>query len=201
MFKNRSALWIALVALAALAGGYLVSRQLDRNLPALQGGTVLPQSRPVAPFSLTDHLGAPFDNARLLGAPHLVFFGFTHCPDICPTTLALLAQLNRDPALGELRTLFVTVDPARDDELTLKRYVDAFGGRLIGLRGEDAALEPLLSSLGAARSVQQTADGAYLVDHSATLFYLDGEGRLVAVFTPPFSLPRLRADLVQLAGG
>ena len=199
MFKNRSAFWIALVALAALAGGYLVSRQLARDVPALQSGTILPQPRPVAPFSLTDHLGAPFDNARLKGAPHLVFFGFTHCPDICPSTLALLAQLNRDPDLAGLRTLFVTVDPERDDQETMRRYVDAFGGGLIGARGEDAALAPLATSLGAAYSTEKTADGSTRVDHTATLFYIDREGRLAAVFTPPFSLPKLRADLALLA--
>ena len=66
----------------------------------------------MATFALTDQDGKPFDNASLAGSPSLVFFGFTHCPDVCPTTLALLAQLHRDPALKDLRIVFVTVDPA-----------------------------------------------------------------------------------------
>jgi protein SCO1/2 len=128
-----------------------------------------------------------------------VFFGFTHCPDVCPTTLALLAQLARDPAASAPATVFVTVDPQRDDLLMLRRYVEAFDSRFIGLRGEDAQLEPLLQSLGVARAIHQTPDGLYTVDHSATLFYLDSHGRLAAVFTPPFSLPQLRADFARLA--
>jgi len=177
----------------------MVSRQLGVETPVLQSGTPMPQPRPVAPFSLTDHEGRPFANDRLLGTPHLAFFGFTHCPDICPTTLALLAQLNREQSGGDLVTLFITVDPERDDQPTMKRYVDAFGGRLIGLRGDDPALDPLLSSLGAARSIRSSADGGVVVDHTATLYFIDAKGRLAAVFTPPFSLARLRADLAVLA--
>jgi protein SCO1 len=199
VLKNRSTLYFGLVALAALAGGFMVSRQLGVETPVLESGTPLPQPRPVAPFSLTDHEGNPFANDRLLGNPHLVFFGFTHCPDICPTTLALLAQINREQSGGDLVTLFITVDPQRDDQPTMKRYVDAFGGRLIGLRGEDPALDPLLSSLGAAKSIRSSADGGVIVDHTATLYFIDANGRLAAVFTPPFSLPRLRADLALLA--
>ncbi|MGC4028283.1 MAG: SCO family protein [Steroidobacteraceae bacterium] len=199
MSKNRSVLYFSLVALAALAFGFIVSRQFATPAEPLEAGTRLPQPRELAAFSLTDHLGASFTNARLQGEPHLVFFGFTHCPDVCPTTLALLAQLARDPAAHTPATLFVTVDPERDDLLTLHRYVDAFDGHFIGLRGEDAQLEPLLQSLGVVRAIQRTPDGLYTVDHSATLFYLDGQGRLAAVFTPPFSLPKLRADLTRLA--
>jgi protein SCO1 len=177
----------------------LLSRQLGGPpVPRLESGTALPQPRAVAPFSLTDQLGAPFDAQRLVGSPHLVFFGFTHCPDVCPTTLALLTQLSRDPALSELRTVFVTVDPDRDSQDVLLRYVEAFGGSLTGLRGDKAALDPLAASLGAAYSVEATADGSSRVDHTATLFYLDRQGRLAAVFTPPFKLQALRDDLARL---
>jgi protein SCO1/2 len=199
VFKNRSAPWFALIALAALLGGFLLSRQLGSPpAPQLASGTALPEPRPVAPFSLTDPLGAPFDARRLVGAPHLVFFGFTHCPDVCPTTLALLAQLSRDPALSELRTVFVTVDPDRDSQEVMRQYVDAFGGNMLGLRGDKAALDPLAASLGAAYSVEATADGSARVDHTATLFYLDRQGRLAAVFTPPHTLQALRDDLAVL---
>ena len=187
------------MVLAAAAAGYMVARQLQQDLPALAAGTRMPQPRPVAAFTLQDHHGAVFGNAQLAGAPSLVFFGFTHCPDVCPTTLALMAQLAREPRLAGLRLVFVTVDPNRDDATALAGYVQAFGDSITGLRGEDAALEPLLQSLGAARSVQQLAGGDYVVDHSATLFYLDAQGRLAAVFTPPFSFPALRDDLAVLA--
>jgi protein SCO1/2 len=198
MRRNQTFIYVGLMMLAAAAAGYMVARQLERGVPELKSGTALPQPRTLATFSLKDQQGSDFGNAQLRGAPSLLFFGFTHCPDVCPTTLALMAQLARDPDLAGLRMLFVTVDPRRDDQLTLQRYVTAFGGNLTGLRGEDAQLDPLLMSVGAARSIQPLAGGDYAVDHSATLFYLDAQGRLSAVFTPPFALEQLRNDLLTL---
>lgn len=199
MSKNRSILYYSLVTLTALAFGFFASHQLTTSPEPLEAGTRLAQPRPVAPFSLTDHLGAAFSNARLQGQPHLVFFGYTHCPDICPMTLALVAQLARDPQANAPAMLFVTVDPERDDLAALRQYVAAFDSRFIGLRGDDAQLDPLLRNLGAVRAIEHTPDGAYIVDHSATLFYIDAQGRFAAVFTPPFSLPGLRADFARLA--
>lgn len=198
MKRSRSYLYLGLMILAAAAAGYMVARRLQDDSPALTAGTRLPAPRPVAEFSLQDHHGANFGSAQLKGKPSLVFFGFTHCPDVCPTTLALMAQLAREPRLSNLRLLFVTVDPHRDDTATLASYVQAFGPTLTGLRGEDAQLEPLLHSLGAARSVQQLAGGDYAVDHSAALFFVDAQGRFAAVFTPPLSFPALRDDLIAL---
>lgn len=199
MSVNRSAIYVGLMVLAAALAGYMVSLKLARSAaPALQSGTALPAPRPVAKFTLTDHLGEPFGNARLAGHPTLVFFGFTHCPDVCPTTLAMTAQLQRDPALARLETLFITVDPGRDDQRMLQQYVQAFGGGLVGLRGEDASLEPLLLSLGAARSVRPGVGADYSVDHSATLYYINARGALSAVFTPPFVQAALRSDLATL---
>lgn len=199
MSVNRSAIYVGLMVLAAALAGYMVSLRLARSAaPALQSGTPYPAPRLVAPFVLTDHLGAPFSNARLAGHPTLVFFGFTHCPDVCPTTLAMTAQLKRDPALARLEVLFVTVDPERDTQQLLQQYVNAFGEGLVGLRGENAALEPLLRSLVAARSVQPGVGADYSVDHSANLHYINANGAFSAVFTPPFSQPALRRDLVTL---
>jgi protein SCO1 len=188
---------MGLMVLAAAVAGYMVSLNLARGAPVLVSGTALPP-RPVTSFTLTDHQGADFGNAQLGAAPSLVFFGFTHCPDVCPTTLALMAQLQRDPALQPLRMVFITVDPQRDDQTAMQRYVAAFGGSFIGLRGEDAALEPLLKSLGAARSVQPLAGSDYAVDHSATLYYVNDRGALSAVFTPPFDHAGLGKDLAAL---
>jgi protein SCO1 len=199
MAINRSLLYVALLVLGAAVAGYMVSRQLARGgAPALQSGTALPAPRAIVPFALTDHLGAPFTNSRLAGQPTLVFFGFTHCPDICPTTLAMVAQLKRDSGLDQIQTVFVTVDPGRDDQRMMQQYVNAFGQGLIGLRGEDAALEPLLQSLAAVRSVQPRVGADYAVDHSATLYYINSRGVLSAVFTPPFDAAAMRADLVAL---
>jgi protein SCO1/2 len=198
MAKNRSAVYVGLLIVAAALAGYIVARSLQTGGPQLTSGTALPEARQVAAFRLTDQDGVAFDNLKLTGNPSLVFFGFTHCPDVCPTTLALMTQLHRDPALRELRMVFVTVDPARDDALTLRHYVEAFGGGFTALRGEDAALDPLLKDLGAVRSVTPLAGGDYAVDHSATLYFINRKGALSAVFTPPFDHARLRSDLLAL---
>lgn len=186
--------------LAAALAGALVAHRFAGESVALSSGTWLPQSRAVAPFSLTDQDGRPFDQGRLAGAPSLLFFGFTHCPDVCPQTLALLARLDQDPPVADLRTLFVTVDPERDDVAAMKQYASFFSPRIVALTGDDKQIDALMTSLGAARLRQPQAGGGYSVDHSATIFVIDAAGRLVAVFTPPFNLPALRADLKTLAG-
>jgi protein SCO1/2 len=202
MSKKRSILVPVLLVLAAAMAGYMVSRQLARSeLPQLLSGTVLNAPRAIAPFSLTDHMGRPFGLAELSGQPSLLFFGFTHCPDVCPTTVALMAQLQREPALQRLRVVFVTVDPQRDDPAAMKQYVEAFGGNLVGLTGPDAALDPLLSNLGVAHIVEARAGSDYTVDHSATLYYINAQGALTAVFTPPFGFANLRSDLTTLLAG
>lgn len=199
MTVNRSWLYVGVMVIAAAVAGYMVSRLLARSTtPALQSGTALPAPRPLPAFTLADHLGSPFGNAQLSGRPALVFFGFTHCPDVCPMTLALLSQLQRDEAFKDLRMLFITVDPARDDQAVLQRYVAAFGGRFTGLRGDDAELDPLLLGLGAARFVQPRVGADYNVDHSAVLYYINSRGALSAVFTPPHQLAGLRNDLATL---
>jgi protein SCO1/2 len=198
MWKKRSALYLLPLVLAAAAAGYMVSRQLARAAPVLTSGSTLPAPRPLPAFSLTDQTGAAFGRAQLAGAPALMFFGFTHCPDVCPTTLALMAQLRREPAMARLRPVFVTVDPARDDTRALGLYVNAFGGNMVGLRGEMPDLEPLLKGMGVAHSITPLPGGSYVVDHSAALYYINARGQWSAAFTPPFTLDSLRQDLTTL---
>lgn len=184
--------------LAAAGAGYMVSRLLARDPPQLASGTLLPTPRALPEFTLTDHTGAAFGPAQLSGRPSLMFFGFTHCPDICPTTLALMVQLLRDPALAALRPVFVTVDPERDDTTALAQYVAAFGDNLVGLRGEEAQLAPLLARMGVAHAKLPLPGGGYTVDHSAALYYLNARGEWTAAFTPPFDYKALRDDLAAL---
>lgn len=199
MSKKRFALYLLPIGLAAALAGYIVSQRLAHPAPpALTTGTALPAPRVVAAFELTDQSGQPFGNAGLTGQPSLVFFGFTHCPDVCPTTLALLAQLHREASLSAVRIVFVTVDPKRDDPAAMKQYVDAFGAGITGLTGSEDALAPLLSNLGVVHSIQPLAGDDYTVDHSATIYYLNARGEFSAVFTPPFDYAGMRADLTTL---
>lgn len=192
-------MYLVPLVLAAAAAGYMVSRQLaPGGVPQLAAGTALPQPRVVPEFSLTDQHGAVFDNSRLAGQPSLVFFGFTHCPDVCPSTLALMSQLTREPQLAQLRPVFVSVDPERDDVRTVGLYVNAFGTHITGLRGTEEELAPLLAGLGVAHGTLPLPGGGYTVDHSAALYYLNGRGQWSAAFTPPFTLASLRQDLLTL---
>ena len=157
------------------------------------------QPRPLPQFHLKDLSGADFDLERLRGHPTLLFFGFTNCPDVCPTTLATLAQVQRAPPLPGAQVLFITIDPERDSAASLQVYLGAFSSSFIGARGDARALAPLLHSLGAIAMRENLPDGSYTMDHSATLYLLDRAGRLVAVFSPPFSAPKLSADLQRVA--
>ncbi len=172
---------------------------LSQKPPALHSGTWLPQPRLLSPFALSDQSGQRYDNASLAGHPSLLYFGFTTCPDVCPATLAVLAQLQRNPPLRQMQVLFVSVDPERDRPQMLARYLASFDPHFTGLTGNAAALAPLLHSLGAIAERVSLPDGSYTMDHSATLYLLDRQGRMAAVFSPPFTTTSLRADLEQVA--
>src|ERR1041384_4749293 len=130
---KRYFLVTAVIALAAGFAGVFVGRGLMKSaLPPLESGTALPQPAPLAEFTLLDTSGKPVTPADLRGHPTLVFFGFTHCPDVCPTTLALLSAVQRELALPGLKIALVTVDPERDTPEQMGKYISAFRGDLIG---------------------------------------------------------------------
>jgi protein SCO1/2 len=110
----------------------------------------------------------------------------------------MLEQLQRSKALPETRVVFVSIDPQRDSAAMLRAYLGYFDPNFIGLRGDPAALAPLLRSLSAIAVREPLPDGSYTMDHSATLYLLDRSARLVAVFTPPFAATRIASDLQQL---
>jgi protein SCO1 len=168
--------------------------------PALEAGTLLPEPRPLPEFALVDHHGRPFGPGRLAGEWTLVFAGFTHCPDICPATLAILAGLDeRLQADGvELQMLFVSVDPERDHPAVLADYVAHFSGRLIGATGEKGEIDTLMAGLGFAYIRVPLGGDSYTVDHSAALALVDPRGRVAAYFTPPLRPAALAADLAAL---
>ncbi len=186
---------LILAALAAAAAGFYAARQIDRSAPQLASGTWFPQGWQVADFSLTDSAGKPFTLARLSGAPTLLFFGFTHCPDVCPTTLVKLAQVRKAAALPDLRVLFVSIDPQRDTPEVLGRYVHAFDPRFEGLTGDPAAISALARRFNVAVNRVELPGGDYTMDHSAVVFLLDAGARVVAIFTPPFDAKLMAADL------
>ncbi len=197
--SRRSILLFVLIGAVAVIAGALLARMLGSADVPLQSGTWLPQPRELAQFHLSDLSGRNFGLDDLRGHPTLLFFGFTNCPDVCPTTLATLTEVQRGAALPLARVVFVSIDPQRDSASNLQVYLGAFSKDFIGVRGDQAALAPLLHSLGAIAVRQSLPDGSYTMDHAATLYLLDTRARLVAVCSPPFSAPKLRADLRRVA--
>ena len=153
---------------------------------AAVGATALfifrPPSAPLGvtgkPFALESTLGGEFNEASLKGTPSLVFFGYTHCPDVCPTTLAESTAWREELGLqpDQLRTIFVTVDPKRDTKEVLADYLSSFPGT-IGLVGTDAQTEAAKASFGAmSETTAPDADGFYLVNHTASVFLINKDG-------------------------
>ena len=192
--------WLFLAAAVfAGAGGFWLAHQLERESPQLASGTWLPQSKTLPNFQLTDTTGRPFTQRDLRGAPTLVFFGFTHCPDVCPTTLVKLAQVHRRAAIAGLRVLFISVDPQRDTPPLLGQYVRAFDPQFRGLTGDPRTIARLAANFGVAVNRVELPGGDYTMDHSAVVFLLDDSAHIVAIFTPPFDVAALSTDLARAA--
>ena len=190
---------ILVVAIAAGTGFWLAHR-LEHSVPALTSGTWLPQPRIVGEFSLIDQNNAQFTAARLKGAPTLVYFGYTHCPDVCPVTLLQLAQVVKSGVVPGLRVVFISVDPARDTPTQLAQYVHAFDPDFIGLTGTPSVLQSVAQRFGVAFLRVDLPGGDYSMDHSSTIFLMDAQGHNVAVFNAPYDVPSLTRDLRLAAG-
>jgi len=130
-------------------------------------------------LALTDHEGRPRTLGDFRGKVVTVFFGFTHCPDVCPTTLAELAQVVKElgPDGNRVQVLFVTVDPERDTQQVLKNYVPSFNPAFLGLYGDAGATARAAKEFKIYYQKQPAKDGHYSVDHSAGTYILDSEGR------------------------
>lgn len=195
----RARLLLAAAAVCAAFAGFWLAHQLDREAPQLASGTWLPRAKAVADFHLLDATGRPFTRQDLNGTPALVFFGFTHCPDVCPATLLKLARVRREAAVPDLRVLFVSIDPQRDTAPVIGMYVHAFDATFEGLTGDAAAIRSLAANFSVAFNRVELPDGDYTMDHSAVVFLLDRQARIAAIFTPPFEVQAFAADLKRAA--
>lgn len=192
---------IAIVLGTGLAGGLFVATRLSQPA-ALASAFEIPVATALPEFELQDQFGQPVGAAAFEGQWDLLFFGFTHCPDICPTTLQTLSIARGELAAagaGELpRIVLVSVDPERDDAESLGRYVDHFGDGNLGITGSIAELRKLTGALGIYFEKAPLEDGAYNVDHSAAVIVIDPAGRFSALFSAPLSVEDLVHDLPLL---
>jgi len=144
------------------------------------------------PFSLTDQNGRTVTDKDLRGHPFLVFFGFTHCPDVCPTSLFEISEVlgKLGPDAQRVSALFVTIDPERDTPAQMKDYLSSFNPRLVGLTGDPAAIAAVAKEYRVYVKKVPLDHGDYTMDHTALVYLMDKDGR----FVTPFNLKRTPED-------
>jgi protein SCO1/2 len=181
------------VRILLVAGAFLAGLVLCFSVVLLASGRISAPSVPQVaaiggPFSLIDQDGRTVTDQDMQGRPFLVFFGFTHCPEICPTALFEISEVMRalGPDADRVRALFITIDPERDDAKSLKDYLSSFDPHLSGLTGDPAAVAAVAKSYRVYFKKVPLADGDYTMDHTAIVYLMNKEGRFVA----PFSLKR-----------
>ena len=171
------------LGLAAGAGWLVTDGPLGQNPVVAGEATTVPIG---GPFAMTDHHGRAVTEQAFAGRPSLVFFGFTHCPDVCPTTLADAGR--RLEALGSdadrLAVLFVTVDPERDTPAQLAAYLEAFDPRITGLTGTPAQLAAMAATWRAHYRKVPDERGGYTMDHTALTYLMDARGRFAGTIDP-----------------
>ena len=178
----RLALWV-LVGLVAAGLVVVLWKSAEPQQPVITQESMGTYG---GPFTLTASTGKPFSSAELNGKPSAIFFGFTHCPDVCPTTLARLTKLRRELGKGDdaLSIVFISVDPERDTPAELDTYMKLYDTPVIGLTGTPGQIEQVKKQFGIySRKVAQPG-GGYSVDHTATVILLDRNGQFTATLSP-----------------
>ena len=175
-----------LIALTALLLAFVIGGAALILKPRGTGPIGVGEALVGGSFSLTDHNGRRVTEEDFLGKPMLVFFGYTYCPDVCPTELQVMAAAleEMDPAGMAIQPVFISIDPARDTPGTLKAYVENFGPRLMGLTGTDAEVAAAARAYRVYyKKVEGGAGGAYLMDHSSIIYLMGADGKFVKHFT------------------
>jgi protein SCO1 len=189
---------IVFAGVLVMAAGVLLALAL-RETPRGAAGTAL-ASAIGGPFQLVDQNGKPFSDADLKGKWHLIFFGYTHCPDACPTALneMSLALDRLGMKRDEVGVVFITVDPERDTPDALKSYVQSFDAPIVALTGSPEAVAQAAKAYRVFYAKHPRADGDYDMDHSAVIYVMNPEGRFTATFTPDSSADAIVQRLQKL---
>ena len=196
----RPLLRYALAAIVAFGLGLFLARVFvkPQEVPVTENATILPQPRALPPLDLVDQDNHPLPGDFLRDHWTLVFFGFTQCPDVCPTTLTTLAQMKRQladlPAGQQPRVLLVSVDPERDTPAILKPYVTFFDPSFLGATGTLAATTQAATAFSVPFAKVPLPGGGYTLDHGAGLFMVSPAGALAAYSSPPLDATVLARD-------
>ena len=208
MKKRLTAATLAAACVATLATTYLLGeprKDQHSSLAALaQTAIAVEPGKPLRVPALRATDGAAFGAMRLRGRWSVLFFGFTSCPAVCPTTLQVMSAVAGDPAsgvaAGTTQLVFVSVDPERDTPSQMKAYVGHFDGRILGLTGSRERLEDFAAALGAGFTPSDSSSGSG-IDHSTSLFVVDPKGRLAGILLRPSDPVRIVADLQSIVAG
>jgi protein SCO1/2 len=174
-----------LVAAGAFVAGLVLCTAVILLVTGRDGVPTMPQVAAIGgPFSLTDQNGRTVTEQDLKGKPFLVFFGYTNCPDFCPTTMFEISEVLKKlgPAADRTRALFITVDPERDTPAALKDYVSSFDPHIIALTGEPEAIAAVAKAYRAYYRKVPLKDGGYTMDHLVLVYLMDKDGRFVSRF-------------------
>ena len=178
--KALKAIRIVVWAAVILLGGAIIWSVVVDKLPGSGGGITAASIG--GPFQLVDQKGAPVTEAALQGHPSALFFGYTFCPDVCPTTLADMTIWLKDLGAGgdKLKAYFVTVDPERDTQAAMASYLESFDPRITGLTGPRPAIDAMLKEYRVySRKVEGTDGAPYAMDHTASVYLLDDKAQFV----------------------
>ncbi|WP_448212570.1 SCO family protein [Colwellia sp. MEBiC06753] len=178
---------VAVVALAC--GGWMYATLSQPDMP--KTALYYSQARTIEPFTLTDHHDQPFTKQNLTGKWSWVFFGYTSCPDVCPTTLQKLNFIYDElkAIANNSQVLLVSVDPNRDTTEKLAQYIGYFNQEFIALNADHSVLFPFARNLGLMYAIaDDTEQENYLVDHSASIVLINPEGKIAAIFKPEIVL-------------
>lgn len=208
-FMKKPIIGIVIIAMFGVGLYVGLSKKGDGTLQVLRQDsviTILNKPKALNSFSLKDQHGKLFDLERLRGKWSLLFFGFTNCPDICPTTLTTLNQIYKilgknSETLDNVQVVFISVDPGRDDLATLKKYVRYFNKDFLGVTGNKKQLSLLAKQLGVYYEVlDQYGKKNYVVNHTAAIFVINKEAGYFGLMTPPLDADKMavRIELITL---
>jgi protein SCO1/2 len=200
--KGTLVLFISLITFLVIT--LLISPSTKKTIPKELMAVLRQQPRPIQPFTLIDKNEQAFTNKNLKGKWSFVFFGYTYCPDICPTTLFTLKQINnvlkkQPQTASDFQVVFVSIDPERDKPKKLAEYTEYFNKEFIAVTGLTDNLNRFTKQFSAAYIKEKTdASGNYLMGHTSSIFLVDPRMNIVASFSPPHSAETITSQYLKI---
>ncbi|VAW94601.1 Cytochrome oxidase biogenesis protein Sco1/SenC/PrrC, thiol-disulfide reductase involved in Cu(I) insertion into CoxII Cu(A) center [hydrothermal vent metagenome] len=204
--KNNNLILTA-VAIVSVVVGVLVSQKLIKTpaaIPENLSATLLDKAKPLRNFELINHNNKPFNLNSLKGNWSFLFFGYTHCPDVCPLAMQVMRKVWRAPELktvtaSKMQMIFVSVDPDRDTPTLLKSYAQYYNPAFIGVTGKADEIDNITKQIGILYGFDEpNKNGDYNVSHSGQIILIDPQGNMRAVFSPPLNPKSITQDFIAI---